>query len=365
VKIDLSPRFAALLLVSSAALACSSTGPDLASEPPSGNRPPSLIAFFKDADRSIYTIRPDGSDLHLVAKGKPARRHGNLSFGSPKWSPDGQYLAFLRYDGEDFPRVSLRVARWDGSGQQEVRQGDVDPSDVVWSPVDGIMAFTQPIGFPGSSEFYGASMVGSVRQDGSESRLVSTGAPRASLACPSWSPDGSRLAFVDKLNAVWTAFPDGTDQRRIFEGSITCAQWSPDGSRIALVNDRNIESFGLDPRSEIFLVNPDGSGLQRLTQAPDWDTQPVWSPDGSRLAVEGLHNGVHGVYQMRADGSDLVLVASAIQVAPQLVWSPDGSQLAFINGAVGHQDLYVVNADGTGLRNLTNSPEDEYDPDWK
>src|SRR3954468_20974293 len=88
-------------LASSLILACDATGPDTDPQGQPGTVPSSLIAFFSAGDRSIYAVGPDGTGLHLIARGRPVRRSGNLSFSLPKWSPDGQSLAYLRYAGED------------------------------------------------------------------------------------------------------------------------------------------------------------------------------------------------------------------------------------------------------------------------
>jgi Tol biopolymer transport system component len=347
---------------SSLVAACDTTSPG-------GNleRPPSLIAFFRDGERSLYTVRPDGSELHLIVRGRRARRSGNLSFNYPTWSPDGQLLAYVRYTGEDPGSVNLEVARWDGSDRKDISGGGRLISELAWAPDGERLAFDRASGGAGSSEFYGGSVLYTAGPRGGEQTPIPRAGPGASLslACPSWSPDGSRLAFVDRLNTLWTARADGTDLRLVLAGAVLCARWSPDGTRLAFVNDRGVETGGVDPRGEIFLVNPDGSGLRKLTVPPNTEGEPMWSPDGSRLAFQGVHDGVSGLFHMRPDGTDVVHVISDLAIAFQPTWSPDGSQFAFASGFVTQRDIHIINADGTGLRNITNSLEDEYDPNWR
>jgi TolB protein len=61
----------------------------------------------------------------------------------------------------------------------------------------------------------------------------------------------------------------------------------------------------------------------------------------------------------------MVRLTADVGIYPKMAWSPDGTQLAFVSGFATQRDIYVINADGSGLRNLTNSPEDEYELDWR
>ena len=114
-------------------------------------------------------------------------------------------------------------------------------------------------------------------------------------------------------------------------------------------------------------MNGDGSGRRRLTQGPQTDGDPVWSPDGRRLAFVRVHGDRSDVYVVDADGSGLRRLAPAIEFtllpgAPTSgfganpAWSPDGRRIAFMSNRDGNDDIFVVNADGSGLRNLTRRP---------
>ena len=75
--------------------------------------------------------------------------------------------------------------------------------------------------------------------------------------------------------------------------------WSPDGTRLAFASNR-------DFNSEIYLVNANGSGLTRLTDNEAIDATPAWSPDGTRIAFYSSREGRRDVYVMSTDGSGLV-----------------------------------------------------------
>ncbi len=102
----------------------------------------------------------------------------------------------------------------------------------------------------------------------------------------------------------------------------------------------------------IFTVQPDGSGLRQLTPAGEFDRDPIWSPDGTRL----LFGQESDIFVMNADGSERRRLVRGLPEATGYRWSPDGQLIAFIQGGflgeVFFQDLWVVEADGSGSRRL-------------
>ncbi len=111
----------------------------------------------------------------------------------------------------------------------------------------------------------------------------------------------------------------------------------------------------------IFTVQPDGSGLRQLTPAGEFDRDPIWSPDGTRLLF-GLESDV---FVMNADGSERRRLVAGLPEAAGYRWSPDGRQIAFTQGGFVDdefvQDLWVVEADGSGSRRLA---RDAAAPSW-
>ena len=162
------------------------------------------------------------------------------------------------------------------------------------------------------------------------------------------------------------------------------------GQAIAFVSDR-------DGEPEIFKIEPDGTGLVQLTSNSAWDTDPSWSPDGTKLAFSSNRDGDDDVYVMNADGSGIANVTSSgtgNDLQPD--WSRDGSQIAFVRSGEIHVvgssggvpvkltrgrapawsptasriafarnggDIYVMGADGSNLRPVTSGLDADF-PEW-
>src|SRR5687768_12962029 len=109
---------------------------------------------------------------------------------------------------------------------------------------------------------------------------------------PSWSPDGSRIAFRshrDGDEEVYVMAADGSGQRNLSDSPTSdhSPSWSPDGTMIAFASDRDG-----DP-NEIYVMDADGSNQERITDNPGIDEYPTWSPDSTRIAFTCTMGGVN------------------------------------------------------------------------
>ncbi len=111
-----------------------------------------------------------------------------------------------------------------------------------------------------------------------------------------WTPDGTRLTYAsnqitdrDRHRTLYTMALDGTVRPLLPPGwDADSYSWSPDGSTLAFIgHDRGNDSDGCRTRSEVYVMPADGSSAPVvLTQDELWEQDPVWSPDGSKIAYQ-------------------------------------------------------------------------------
>src|ERR1051325_4364614 len=117
----------------------------------------------------------------------------------------------------------------------------------------------------------------------------------------------------------------------------------------------------------IYTITPDGSGLLQLTPTGNGflDRFPAWSPDGAKIAFGRTASPVKSqIYVMNADGSNSIRITNNSASDSQPSWSPDGTKIAFVSDRDGNSEIYVMNADGSNQTRLTNNSEFEFDPAW-
>ncbi|MCX6381892.1 MAG: LpqB family beta-propeller domain-containing protein [Armatimonadetes bacterium] len=169
------------------------------------------------------------------------------------------------------------------------------------------------------------------------------------------------IAFTRRFNGdqIYVAGADGSNETPIVVG--THPSWSPDGSMIAFESKAN-------GKRGISVVNSDGSNETRITNNNATDEDPVWSPDGTKIAFTSNRDaGTDGnleIYVMSADGSNQTRLTNNRFIDQQPAWSPDSAKIAFVSNRDGDQEIYVMNADGSSQRRLTERAGADIQPAW-
>jgi Tol biopolymer transport system component len=280
----------------------------------------------------------------------------------------GGVIAFASLENNEW---QIYILNADGSGKQQVTMGARGGYEPNWSP-DGTKIVFQYGGFRIADIITGEIVRIPLSVDGSQ-------LPNEYLVKPAWSPDGEWIAFLNENGArgdIYLIRPDGTELMRLTKSDDISRDgnlvWSPDGKQLAYsaYRDNHIEIFVMDIESAI----QGKIDNQKLTNSLPAVRNLVtsWSPDGSRLAFSSDQDGNSEIYLMNPDGSNVVRLTDNPASDTQPAWSPDGKQIAFSSDRDGDVEIYIVEVEKTHLnmeeaiaRRLTNRPGEEAGPVWR
>lgn len=275
-----------------------------------------LGANWSGLGSSVFIAKTDGTGSRLLAY----TNYGEYVLGE-SWSPDGSRILLSRSSFADMvPAIS--VINVDGSNERTLLKSADAAS---WSPDGGQFAYYA------YAEWPRATGLGVAQADGSNAHLLVQGANFTGR--PAWSPDGSRLAYLESGN-LGVVRADGSDARVLAHDVGGSPQWSPDGSLIAFTR-------GTAQAPRVAVIKPDGSAEQDVAAGSD----PVWRvaaqlPSSRRRCIV---RGSSRADVIRGTGRGDVIFAGA---GNDRVYGGGGSDVLF--GGPGRDRLYGDSAYGSG-----------------
>ena len=203
-----------------------------------------------------------------------------------------------------------------------------------------LIAYTRGIGLDGTKGLYVA------RRDASGELVLHSA---HNLATPSWSPDGTRIAFTaDGL--LYLIDRDGQNLASLVPGGVSGVlepKWSPDGTKIMF-----------STTSTIYTVSATGGAATVLATDA---ASPAWSPDGSQIAYRSGTGATAALWVINADATDPHKVVGPLDqfFTPGTAWSPDGSVIAFCLGDF-ESDIWTIAPTGGTPKQITTAAGGEY-----
>jgi dipeptidyl aminopeptidase/acylaminoacyl peptidase len=289
-------------------------------------------------DNSIWMVAIDGKTAprRLTAEG--------VNSTSPRWSPDGSRLAFLSTRGGQAGASSTGEAPEPPRPQIYVLYLDGGEAQAITHLKNGAGVFQWS-------------------PDGKRLVVLSRTGPSDNVAASARKSDVRHYShisykfndsgwFDDKRSHLWVVEIGTGAARQLTSGddwNDSDPQWSPDGTRIAFVSDRTGKEFDVAPQDQnkdVWVIPADGGPLVKISDHDYDDTQPRWSPDGRSIAFAGetqRRQPFPKLYLAPASGGKSTEAADNLDLVPtDLQWGPGSRELRFESGWKGTRQIFRV-----------------------
>ena len=351
---------AAALLMTAALAACG------------GSDRPVVYVSETDGNPDLYTVDVESGESERIVSGP------NPAF-APAWSPDGERVAYVVSTGGNRDVIvfgtgddefELRMSP--GSDRSEGNEGSPRwNSEGDWlAYVSEVDAESEPDSEDAARRGQSDLFVARFGEDDPEQFLttrITSSESRETLG--DWSPDGQWLVFSreggEEVQGLWLRNPDGVNLLRLTEGADSDPVWSPDGDAIAFVRD-DLGNY------DIYLLTPEddedwrGEVIEeRWLRSDAEEHSPAWAPDGDTLAFVTTRDGNAEIYTANSNDDDppqRLTINDSADTEP--VWSPDGNRIAFVSDLFGETEIMVMDSDGTNQQRMTHNDVRDHSPDW-
>jgi TolB protein len=179
--------------------------------------------------------------------------------------------------------------------------------------------------------------------------------PGVENAYPRLSSDGRRILYQSNRTGTWQLFILDTvtgEHQRLTTDTFNnnFVDWSADNEWVAFVSDR-------DGNEEIYRMRSDGSDLERLTEHPERDIHPYFSPDAHYLLFNSTRdNGSLNVYRLDLGSRELLRVTDSPMQETCARYSPDMRHIVLLRNGTTSDDVVILDVETGALSNLTNTP---------
>ncbi|OLE54899.1 MAG: hypothetical protein AUG51_06065 [Acidobacteria bacterium 13_1_20CM_3_53_8] len=307
------------------------------------------------------------------------------SSNSPRWSPDGQYLAFL----SSRPAGTETNANAPGASTMQTPSATPTPASSPTAPASPGITSAQATAAAETPR----SQIYLLPMQGGEARRVTN--LKNGVNSFQWSPDGTRFVVVSRIGAsdaqqsrsdvrhyfhlsykfndtgwfddhrghLWVVDARNGAAKQITSGeewNDSDPQWSPDGTKIAFVSDRTGHAFDESRNTDVWVISAEGGRLTKISDHDESDESPRWSPDGKQIAFTGqIHERDHPKIWLAPSTGNAhsVLAAQDLDLIPSnLTWAEQGRALYFETGVRGEYHIFRVDVATKSLKQVTHGP---------
>jgi len=244
----------------------------------------------------------------------------------------------------------IYIMNIDGSGLSQLTDSPQKDAYPAGSPDGSRIAYTAEIG--------GYWQVVVMDIDGSNKVQLTDDPFRSGY--PTWSFDGRYIFYEAYKDGDWEIYrmaSDGSDKKRLTFNSGE-EDWHPFAHPYQY---KVIFESGVGGREKIYIMDHDGSNIERLSDSDARMRVPSMSVDGRYIAFMGYQGDTRYVYMMDGDGENIRLISQRANSEHPFI-SPDNELIAFNSYVDGQSEIFVINMDGSGETRLTSLPGDDWGP---